>query len=123
MQYRWISVPLSAVLLIGEPAFAADETKSAAKPASATQSKTESTKASAQSKKPKPVEINSASAAQLKTVPGIGDADAQRIIINRPYTTRSHLVTKNVLSYDAYLAVKDHIVVVPPDPAQGQEVT
>jgi hypothetical protein len=116
MQYRWISVPLSAVLLIGGSAFAADGTKPAAKPASATQSKTESTKAGTQSNKPKPVEVNSATAAQLKTVPGIGDADAQRIIVNRPYMTRSHLVTKNVLSYDAYLAVKDYLSVVPPDP-------
>ena len=115
MHYRWISVPLSAVLLIGGSAFAADETKSAAKPESASQSKTGSTRASTRSKKPKPVEINSATAAQLKTVPGIDDADAQRIIVNRPYTTRSHLVTRNVLSYETYLAVKDRITVIPPE--------
>jgi len=117
MQYRWISLPLSAALLLcGVAAFAAEESKPAAKPASAAQPKTESAKAGVQTKKPKPVEINSATAAQLKTVPGIGDADAQRIIINRPYMTRSHLVTKNVLSYEAYLAVKDYLTVVPPDP-------
>jgi len=115
MPYRWISVPLSAMLLAGGSAFAADETKPAAKPAGATQSKTGSTKTGTQSKKAKPVEINSATAAQLKTVPGIGDADAQRIIINRPYMTRSHLVTKNVLSYDTYMAVQDHITVIPPE--------
>lgn len=117
MQYRWISVSLSAALLFcGSVAFAADQAKSAAKPASASQPKTEPTKAGAQAKKRKPVEINGATAAQLKTVPGISDEDAQRIIINRPYMTRSHLVTKNVLSYDTYLAVKDYLSVVPPDP-------
>jgi len=118
MQYRWISVPLSAVLLLGgAAAFAADETKTTTKPAGATQSKAaEPAKGGAQKKKTKPVEINSATAAQLKTVPGLRDEDVQRIIINRPYMTRSHLVTKNVLSYDTYLAVKDYLSVVPPDP-------
>jgi hypothetical protein len=121
MQLRSISLALSAALVLGGPAaLAAEDSKPAAKPSSTTQPKTGSTKASAKTKKPKPVEINSATAAQLKTVPGISDADAQRIIINRPYMTRSHLVTKNVLSYDAYLAVKDYLSVVPPDP-QGKK--
>jgi DNA uptake protein ComE-like DNA-binding protein len=117
MHCRWIHAPLGAALLLcASAALAAEEPKPAAKPTSATQSKSaEPAKAGAQKKKPKPVEINSATAAQLKTVPGISDADAQRIIVNRPYTTRSHLVTKNVLSYDAYLAVKDYLSVVPPD--------
>jgi hypothetical protein len=30
-------------------------------------------------------------------------------------------VTKNVLSYDAYLAVKDRLSVVPPDPARAKK--
>jgi len=116
MQHRWISLSTSAVLLsCGATAYAAEAAKSGTKAAGSTQSKTESTKSSTQSKKPKPVEINSATAAQLKTVPGIGDAEAQRIISNRPYMTRSHLVTKNVLSYEAYLALKDRISVIPPE--------
>jgi len=117
MQSRWIRAPLSAALLfLCAAALAAEEPKPAAKPASTPQSKSAPARAGAATKKPKPVEINSATAAQLKTVPGIGDAEAQRIIINRPYMTRSHLVTKNVLSYEAYLAVKDYLSVVPPDP-------
>ena len=122
MQCRWIHVPVSlALLLFASAAFAAEEPKPGAKPAGAVPSKSAPAKAGASTKKPKPVEINSATATQLKTVPGIGDADAQRIIINRPYTTRSHLVTKNVLSYDAYLAVKDRLSVVPPDPARAKK--
>jgi DNA uptake protein ComE-like DNA-binding protein len=120
MQYRWIQVPVGvALLLFGCAALAADEPKPAAKPAGAASSKAAPAKSGSEKKKPKPVEINSATAEQLKTVPGIGEADAQRIIVNRPYMTRSHLVTKNVLSYDTYLAVKDYLSVVPPDPTKA----
>jgi len=116
MQLRWISLPLIAALLSCSPlALAAEQAKPSTKSTSADQTKTGSTKAAAQTKKPKLVEINSATAAQLKTVPGIGDAEAERIIKNRPYMTRSHLVTKNVLSYEAYLALKDRITVIPPE--------
>lgn len=122
MRHRWTSLSLSAVLLsCGAIAFAAETAKADAKAAGTTQSKTEPAKAGAQTKKPKPVEINSATAAQLKTIPGIGDAEAQRIIINRPYMTRSHLVTKNVLSYEAYLAVKDRIIAIPPEPPKAKK--
>jgi competence protein ComEA len=116
MQCRWIHVPVSlALLLFASAAFAAEEPKPGAKPAGAVPSKSAPAKAGASTKKPKPVEINSATAAQLKTVAGLDDADAQRIIVNRPYMTRSHLVTKNVLSYDTYMAVQDHITVIPPE--------
>jgi len=117
MQCRWIRVPLSmALMFVVSAALAAEEPKPAAKPSGSAQSKPAPAKSGAATKKPKPVEINSAAAVQLKTLPGIGDADAQRIIVNRPYMTRSNLVSKNVLSYDTYLAVKDYLSVVPPDP-------
>jgi DNA uptake protein ComE-like DNA-binding protein len=50
-------------------------------------------------------------------VPGIGEAEAEKIIKNRPYSTRSSLVTRNVLSYDAYMQVKDQLAAEnPPQP-------
>jgi competence protein ComEA len=99
----------AALLLAFGGAAAAGETRAAssAAPASAT-------KASPTAKKPKPIDVNTATAAQLKTIPGIGDAEAEKIIKNRPYLTRSHLVTKEVLSYDDYMAIKDKIVAIPP---------
>ena len=73
MQYRWISLSLAGALLLGSPfAHAADEAKPAAKPAAAQPAKPQS-KASAPAKKPKPVDINSASAEQLKAVPGVDE--------------------------------------------------
>lgn len=120
MQHPSIPVIVTAAaLLLGGAAFAAD-TRPAPKPAAA-QPAAGSPKATSQARKPKRVEINSASAAQLKTVPGIGDAEAESIIKNRPYNTRSHMVTKGALSYDTYLAVKDRLQVVPPDPKKGKK--
>jgi competence protein ComEA len=57
-----------------------------------------------------PVDINHASRAELKTLPGIGDAEADRIIAARPYLTKVDLATKNVLPTGVYVALKDLII-------------
>jgi hypothetical protein len=110
MNIRLIVPTFTAALLVTHGAVLAAEATKTAPP----QPPADSTKASPQAKKPKPIDVNTATAAQLKTIPGIGDAEAERIIKNRPYLTRSHLVTKEVLSYDAYMAIKDKIVAIPP---------
>ncbi len=56
------------------------------------------------------VDINSASLADLKKLPGIGDAEAARIIANRPYLTKAELVTKKVLPTGPYLSLKARVV-------------
>jgi hypothetical protein len=60
------------------------------------------------------VDINSASLKQLKTLPGIGDAEAQKIIANRPYLTKTELVSKGVLPTGPFLSVKRQVVAMPP---------
>ena len=66
------------------------------------------------------VDSNLASASELKTLPGVGDTEASRIIANRPYMTKTGLVEKKVLELAAYDALKQRIVVVhktpPPKP-------
>ena len=57
-----------------------------------------------------PVDINSASKAQLKTLPGINDAVAAKIIAGRPYLSKAHLVTHNIISGTHYAQIKDQIV-------------
>lgn len=57
-----------------------------------------------------PVDINTATADQLKAVPGIGDAYAKRIIANRPYTSKNQLVSKGVLPQGVYDKVKGSLV-------------
>jgi competence protein ComEA len=57
------------------------------------------------------VDINSASAAELKMLPGVSESDATKIIQGRPYTDKSQLVSKKVVSEPTYEKMKDHVVV------------
>jgi|SRR5271166_6092279 len=49
-----------------------------------------------------PVNVNKASADDLKALPGIDDAAAHRIIDNRPYNDSYDLVKKRVVSKQEY---------------------
>jgi DNA uptake protein ComE-like DNA-binding protein len=60
------------------------------------------------------VDINSASAEELKTLPGIGDAEAAKIIASRPYGSKAWLVGHKILSEDKYPAIKDLIIAKQP---------
>lgn len=56
------------------------------------------------------VDINTASPAELKAIPGIGDAYSAAIIKNRPYANKAQLVSKKVLPQGVYNKVKDKII-------------
>lgn len=57
----------------------------------------------------RPVDINSASKAQLAKLPGLSAADAQRVIAGRPYLTKAHLVTHKVISEAQYRGIEGQI--------------
>lgn len=63
----------------------------------------------------KPVDINSASRAELMKLPGIGGEEADRIIKGRPYLSKATLVSANILSYDKYAALKGRIIAMQPE--------
>ena len=56
------------------------------------------------------LDINTATADQLKAFPGIGDAYAKRIIDGRPYTAKNQLTTRGILPAATYNRIKDQIV-------------
>ena len=56
------------------------------------------------------LDINSATKEQLETLPGIGDAYAQKIIAGRPYARKDQLVAKNVVPQATYDKIKDSII-------------
>jgi competence protein ComEA len=57
-----------------------------------------------------PIDINTATAVQLKALPGVSESDSAKIIQGRPYSDKSQLVSKKVVSEATYDKIKDHIV-------------
>jgi len=57
-----------------------------------------------------PIDINSASKSELKTLPGIGDARADAIIEHRPYRGKNELADKKIVPQNVYNEIKDRII-------------
>jgi competence protein ComEA len=60
------------------------------------------------------IDINTATADQLKAFPGIGEAYSKRIIDGRPYANKNQLVSKGVLPSATYNKIKDQIIATQP---------
>jgi len=60
------------------------------------------------------VDINTATAAELKGLPGVTDADSTKIIQGRPYADKNQLVSRHVVSEATYGKIKDHVIAKQP---------
>jgi len=56
------------------------------------------------------IDINTATADQLKAIPGIGEVYSAKIIKGRPYKAKNELVQKNILPQHVYDKIKDQII-------------
>ena len=56
------------------------------------------------------LDINSATPAEIKALPGIGDAYTDRIIKGRPYANKAQLTQKGILPDATYAKIKDKII-------------
>ena len=125
MRKKWILLAALA-LLVGAAqsgAAATDDAKAApVPPASASQGKAPTTKPPATAKK-KLVNLNAASAKELKALPGGSDEEAARIIAGRPYNSKAVLVTNKVISEGRYAEIKALIVAGEPTKPAAQEVS
>lgn len=95
---RWFLICLAALALVTAPAAAQSK-----KAAPAKKAETAATTAGL-------LDINSASEADLKALPGIGDAYAAKIIAGRPYRAKNQLVQKKIVPDATYEKIKDKII-------------
>ena len=65
-------------------------------------------------KGPRPLDINTATKAQLQTLPGVTAALADKIVAGRPYYSKAALEANGILPQDIYLQAKDKLMAVPP---------
>ena len=63
------------------------------------------------------LDINTATADQLKAIQGIDDAHAQKIIAGRPYRTKLDLVHRKIITQAMYDKIKDQIIAKQPKPS------
>lgn len=56
------------------------------------------------------IDINSATADQLKTLKGVGDAISEKIIKGRPYAKKDELVQRQIMPRAAYEQIKYKII-------------
>jgi len=67
-------------------------------------------KPAADAKAVAPMDINSAPAKELATLPGIGEARAKAIVKGRPYKGKNELLDKKIIPENVYNDIKDKII-------------
>jgi competence protein ComEA len=119
MKQLYISVALTAAALLLSTGLSSavenktDTPQQAATKVDASPSPNAKSEIGARHKHPariKLVDINSAKKEELKKLPGISDAEADKIIAGRPFGSKAWLVTKKIISMETYQGVSGLII-------------
>jgi competence protein ComEA len=116
---RLTTVGLLAFAALLFAGVAAAQTKSTTKAPSKSPSKA-ATKAPATAKA-KLLDLNSATKDELQSLPGIGDANAQKIIDGRPYRVKTDLVRKNIVPQATYDKIASMVIAKQSTAASGSK--
>lgn len=100
-------IVVSTLALLMSAVVTAKETKA---PAVVTSPAATAAPAAETKAKAAPMDINTASAAELATLPMIGEARAAAIVKGRPYKAKDDLVKKDILTRQIYTTIKDLII-------------
>jgi len=108
-----------ALILATSISFAADAKADKKAPAKAEAAKPADKKADAKPAEEKAakgalVDINTATDAELKAIPGLGDAYVAKIVVGRPYAKKDQLKSRNILPGPVYEKIKDSIIAKQP---------
>lgn len=104
--FNLLGLLFSTVLFALPPAWAASSTEKGQKPPVAS---------AVVPSKPAPlIDINTASAVTLQTLPGLSKAQAERIVAGRPYGSKAWLVSDKLIDEATYQAIRTRIVAKQP---------
>lgn len=109
-----LSLVVTAICLAAGIAFAAEQTKTTPRGTVTSEKTKPATETPGSAGKQALVDINSASDAELKAIPGLGDAYIAKIVVNRPYANKAQLVSRKVLPESLYDKIKDRIIAKQP---------
>jgi DNA uptake protein ComE-like DNA-binding protein len=122
--FKTALMALGLSLLVAIPSLAAEPQPPKARQPDGVRSEQAATKKSKPAAAPVVlVDINSASREELKKLPGIGDAQADKIIAGRPYLSKAHLQTRNIVSPLVYQGLREQVVARQKDARFGKAAT